>query len=417
VKHNHFLIGVTMTLATTTLEKTDITSPEFRANPFPIFKRWRDHQPVVPVKVLGSRAWLITRYDDVEAVLKDERLVKNKLNARDPNKKYRDMPLPGFVKPLQTNILDQDAPDHTRLRSLVHQAFLPRLMAQMQTRVHDLSHELIDRAQAKGEMDLVRDFAVEIPLVVICDMLGVPEKDRNKFHVWSKAMTNVGKPIDAILAMPSIYGMVQYLRRLFRHYRENPGDNLATMLVKAESENSSLSEDELIGMAGILLSAGHETTSGLIGNGVLALLNNPDQLERLKTEPALMKSAVEELVRFAPPVLMGTSRYAREDMTIAGTQISQGDAVYAMIGSANHDERKFDQPETLMLDRSNNKHLGFGQGIHYCIGAPLARLEASTAFEVLFERLPNLRLAVKPEELRWASSLVPRGLQSMPVKF
>jgi cytochrome P450 len=417
VKHNHFLIGVTMTLATTTLEKTDITSPEFRANPFPIFKRWRDHQPVVPVKVLGSRAWLITRYDDVEAVLKDERLVKNKLNARDPNKSYRDMPLPGFVKPLQTNILDQDPPDHTRLRSLVHQAFLPRLMAQMQTRVHDLAHELIDTAQRKGEMDLIRDFAVEIPLVVICDMLGVPEKDRNKFHIWSKAMTNVGKPIDAILAMPSIYGMVQYLRRLFRHYRENPGDNLATMLVKAETENSSLSEDELIGMAGILLSAGHETTSGLIGNGVLALLNNPDQLERLKTEPALMKSAVEELVRFAPPVLMATSRYAREDYEISGTRISQGDTVYAMIGSANHDERKFDQPDKLMLDRSNNKHLGFGQGIHYCIGAPLARLEAGTAFQVLFERLPNLRLAVRPEELRWASGLVPRGLQSMPVKF
>jgi cytochrome P450 len=291
------------------------------------------------------------------------------------------------------------------------------LMAQMQTRVHDLSHELIDKAQQKGEMDLIRDFAVEIPLVVICDMLGVPEKDRDKFHVWSKAMTNVGKPMDAIMAMPSIYSMVQYLRRLFRHYRENPGDNLATMLVKAETENSSLSEDELIGMAGILLSAGHETTSGLIGNGVLALLNNPDQLERLKTEPALMKPAVEELVRFAPPVVMATSRYAREDYEISGTRISQGDTVYAMIGSANHDERKFEQPEQLMLDRSNNKHLGFGQGIHYCIGAPLARLEASVAFQVLFERLPNLRLAVKPEELRWASSLVPRGLTSMPVKF
>jgi cytochrome P450 len=343
--------------------------------------------------------------------------VKNRANARDPNKPQRGVPMPGFVKALQTNVLDMDPPDHTRLRGLVHQAFLPRIMAQMQTRVHDLSHELIDKAQKKGEMDLVRDFAVEIPLVVICDMLGVPEKDRDKFHDWSNAMTNVSKPIDAILAMPNMYTMVKYLRKLFQGYREHPGDNLASLLVKAEAENSSLSEDELVGMAAILLSAGHETTSGLIGNGVLALFENPDQLERIKTEPAIMKSAVEELVRFAPPVVMATPRYAREDYEISGTQISQGDTVYAMIGSANHDERKFDQPEKLMLDRTNNKHLGFGQGIHYCIGAPLARLEASVAFQVLFERLPNLRLAVKPEELRWASGLVPRGLQSMPVKF
>jgi cytochrome P450 len=399
------------------LEKTDITSPEFRANPFPTFKRWRDERPVVPVNVLGSRAWLVTRYDDVELAFKDERLVKNKRNARDPNKPYREMPLPGFVKPLQTNMLDSDVPDHTRLRALVHQAFMPRLIAQMQARVHDLAHELIDRAQAKGEMDLIQEFAVEIPLVVICDMLGVAEKDRASFHKWSKIMTSVAKPIDGILAMPSLYKMVQYLRRLFREHRLEPRDNLTSALVKAEAEGSSLSEDELIGMAAILLSAGHETTSGLIGNGVLALLTNPDQLERLKTEPALMKPAIEELVRFAPPVLMGTPRYAREDMTIAGTQIPQGDAVYAMIGSANHDERKFEHPETLMLDRTNNKHLGFGQGIHYCVGAPLARLEASTAFQVLFERLPNLRLAVQPEELRWASSLIPRGLKALPVKF
>jgi cytochrome P450 len=406
-----------MTLATATLDPTDITTGAFRADPFPKFKRWRDEQPVVPVKVMGGRAWLLTRYDDVELGLKDERLVKNRANARDPNKPQRGVPMPGFVKALQTNVLDMDPPDHTRLRGLVHQAFLPRIMAQMQTRVHDLSHELIDKAQKKGEMDLVRDFAVEIPLVVICDMLGVPEKDRDKFHDWSNAMTNVGKPIDAILAMPNMYTMVKYLRKLFQGYREHPGDNLASLLVKAEAENSSLSEDELVGMAAILLSAGHETTSGLIGNGVLALFENPDQLERIKTEPAIMKSAVEELVRFAPPVVMATPRYAREDYEISGTQISQGDTVYAMIGSANHDERKFDQPEKLMLDRTNNKHLGFGQGIHYCIGAPLARLEASVAFQVLFERLPNLRLAVKPEELRWASGLVPRGLQSMPVKF
>ncbi|MBW4624037.1 MAG: cytochrome P450 [Brasilonema octagenarum HA4186-MV1] len=400
-----------------TLEQVDITSPRFRANPFPTFKRWRDTRSIVPVQAFGERAWIITRYDEVLAALTDERLVKDRRNAQDPNKKQQEMWMPGFIQPLKRNMLDSDAPDHTRLRSLVHQAFIPRLIAQMQTRIHRLAHELIDRVQAKGEMDLIHDFALPIPMIVISEMLGVAEQDRAAFRRWSSVMVSVSKPIDGIFAIPSLYQLVRFLRRLLSEHRLKPQDDLTSALLQAEAEGSKLSEDELIGMVALLLSAGHETTVNLIGNGVLALLTHPAALDRLRTEPELMKSAVEELVRYTPPVLFATPRYASLDLAIAGTLIPKGELVLAAVGSANHDESKFENPETLILDRQNNKHLGFGSGMHYCLGAPLARLESSIAFQVLFERLPNIRLAVNPENLRWNSTLITRGAKAIPVKF
>lgn len=399
------------------LESVDITSPSFKANPFPIFKHWRETQPVVPVKVFGERAWIISRYDDVLAALTDERLIKDRQNVRDPSKRKGAMWVPNFIKPLQRSMIDSDVPDHTRLRSLVHQAFMPHLIAQMQARIHRLAHELIDHVQTKGEMDLIRDFALPIPTTVISEILGVAESDRADFQRWSQVIVNLNKPIDGIKAIPSLYRLVRFLRRLFREHLLDPQDDLISALLQAESEGSTLSEDELIGMVALLLSAGHETTVNLIGNGVLALITHPVQLDRLRSEPELMKSAVEELVRYAPPVLFATSRYAREDLAIAGTPIPQGELVLAALGSANHDESKFEYPETLMLDRQNNKHLGFGSGIHYCLGAPLARLESSIAFQVLFERLPNLQLAVTPEQLCWNSNLITRGVKALPVRF
>jgi cytochrome P450 len=399
------------------LEQVDITSPSFRANPFPTFKRWRDSRPVVPVKTFGQRAWIITRYDDVLNALTDERLVKDRRNARDPNQKQQEMWMPGFIRPLQRNMLDSDGPDHTRLRSLVHQAFMPRLISQMQTQIHCLAHKSLDRVQTQGKMDLVRDFALPIPMVVISEMLGVARSDRENFHRWSKVMVSVSKPIDGILAIPSLYQLVRFLRQFFREHRLHPQDNLTSALLQAQAEGSKLSEDELVGMVALLLSAGHETTVNLIGNGVLALLTHPADIQRLRTEPELMKSAVEELMRYTSPVLFATTRYAREDITVAGTLIPKGDMVLAALGSANRDESKFEHPETLILERQNNKHLGFGSGMHYCLGAPLARLEASIAFQVLFERLPNIQLAIDAENLRWNSSLITRGAKTIPLKF
>lgn len=400
-----------------TTKPFDISLPAFRANPFPMFKEWRDQTPVVPIKdMLSKRAWLVTRYEDVEALLKDDtRFVKNQANI--PNSNSKRPWMPGFIKALQTNMLETDVPDHTRLRGLVHQAFMPRLIAQMHDHITKLSHQLIDQAQKRGEMDLIKDFAAQIPMTIISEMLGVQEKDRLNFHHWSLKMVTISAPMDGITALPSIYQLSQFLKRLFQEHRDNPRDNLTTALLKAEENGSSLSEDELLGMAGLLLSAGQETTANLIGNGALALLTNPEQLEHLKTEPALMKPAIEELMRFTAPIMVATPRYAVQNLEIAGTSIRQGDVVYAGLGSANHDERRFENPQNLILDRENNKHLGFGVGLHYCVGAPLARLEASVAFGVLFERLPNLKLAVDPQNLQWARSFVPRGLKALPVKF
>ncbi len=396
------------------MKPIDISNPSFRANPFPMFKQWREQTPVVPIRdMLASRAWLVTRYNDVENLLKDDtRFVKNQRSLN-----QRQIPMPSFIKALQTNMLETDVPDHTRLRGLVHQAFMPRLIAQMHDHVTKLSHQLIDQAIQRGEMDLIKDFAAQIPMTIISEMLGVQEKDRLNFHHWSLKMVSISAPLDGITALPSIYQLAQYLKRLFQEHRQNPRDNLTSALLKAEENGSSLSQDELLGMAGLLLSAGQETTANLIGNGALALLTNPEQLERLKTEPSLMKPAIEELMRFTAPIMIATPRYAAQNVEIAGTSIRQGDVVYAGLGSANHDEQRFENPQNLMLDRENNKHLGFGMGMHYCVGAPLARLEASVAFSVLFERLPNLTLAVKPEELRWARSFVPRGLKALPIKF
>ena len=399
------------------IELINIAAASFKADPFTTFKRWRDTSPVVPVKAFGQRAWIVTRYDDVLAALKDERLVKDKRNARDAGTQHKVPWMPSFLKPLEQNMLDLDGTDHLRLRSLVHQGFTPRLVATMQNRIHSLAHELIDRVQKKGQMDLIHDFALQVPMTIISEILGVPECDRQNFHRWSSAAVSISTPLDGLIAMPALYQFVGFLRRLIRDHRLNPQDDLTSALVQAEAEGSRLSEDELIAMVTIILIAGHETTVNLIGNGALALLEHSDQFERLKTEPTLMKTAVEELTRFTAPVMLATERYTRENLEIAGVQIPKGELVFAALGSANHDETMFENPESLILERSNNKHLGFGQGAHYCVGAPLARLEASTAFQVLLERLPNLRLAVKPEALRWNPALVTRGLKALPVKF
>jgi cytochrome P450 PksS len=325
--------------------------------------------------------------------------------------------MPGFLKPLEQNMLDLDGTDHTRLRSLVHQAFTPRLITRMQNRIHSLAHELIDRVKARGEMDLIYDFALQVPMTIISEILGIPERDRPNFHRWSNAAVSISSPLDGLFALPALYQFVRFLGRLIREHQIEPKDDLTSALVQAEAEGSRLSEDELIAMMTILLIAGHETTINLIGNGTLALLEHPEQLQRLRTEPALMKTAVEELTRFTAPVMLATERYARENLEISGVSIPKGELVFAALGSANRDETMFEQPDKLLLDRSSNKHLGFGQGVHYCVGAPLARLEVSTAFQVLLERLPKLRLAVKPEALCWNPALVTRGLKTLPVKF
>jgi cytochrome P450 PksS len=288
----------------------------------------------------------------------------------------------------------------------------------MRERIHTLTNRLLDAAEDRGRMDLIRDYALPVPTTIIAEMLGVPVEDGPKFHRWSSAIvaTNPSR-WGMIKAIPNILAFLRYIRRLVKLRRTEPRDDLVSSLVLAEEAGDRLNEDELVAMIFLLLVAGHETTVNLIGNGTLALLQSPDQLEALRGDPYLIETAVEELLRYCGPLKVATERYAREDTLINGTTIPQGELVYLALASANRDERQFANPDTLDLTRAPNRHLAFGQGVHFCLGAPLARLEGQIAFNTLLQRARDLQLAVSPAALRWQRGLVIRGLQALPVTF
>lgn len=397
--------------------EVDLASPEFKADPYPFFARLRETAPVCRVILPGRQtAWLITRYDDVAGALKDGRFAKDPNNALTPDQAARQPWVPKMFRPLTRNMLDLDPPDHTRLRGLVQKAFTPRLVERMRERVASLTGELLDAALRRGSFDLIRDYALPIPTTIISEMLGVPAGDRHRFHRWSEVIVATSPSGPGMAkAIPSVFFFLRYIRRLVRARRAEPRDDLVSALAKAEEAGDQLSEDELLAMIFLLLVAGHETTVNLIGNGALALMRHPGQMERLRGDPSLVKTAVEELLRYESPLVTATERFAREDIPIAGVVIPRGELVYAVLASANRDPRQFPEADTLDVAREPNRHLAFGLGIHYCLGAPLARLEGEIAIAALLRRAPGLRLAVPPERLRWRRGLVLRGLESLPV--
>ena len=404
----------------TTITQPDFLSPEFKANPFPFYAQLREHAPVHPgPKFRGRPTWLVTRYDDVAHLLKSEDFAKNPNHALTPEQLRKAPWVPPMFKPLlENNLLSHDPPDHTRLRALVHQAFTPRMVERMRTETYALAHELLDKMQAKGgTVDLIEAFALPLPITIIGRILGVPERDNPKFHRWTQAFVSVGAGGGALLKLPSILRFMRYLRKLIRQREQEPQDDLVSALVQAREAGNSLSEDEVLALIFLLLSAGHETTVNLIASGTLALLEHPDQWHKLRDDPTLVKPATEELLRFVSPAETSTERYARQDLVIADTKLPRGTLVLGVIASANRDAERFEAPEKVDITRQNNKHLAFGQGIHYCVGAPLSRLEGHIAFTALAERLPELRLAVPPEQLRWRSTVVLRGLEALPVSF
>lgn len=398
------------------LRALDITSRSFKADPFPFYARLRAEAPVFQVRLRNrQKPWLITRYDDVVDALKDERLVKSRKSISAGGKRARQPWMPAVVRALEQNMLDTDNPDHNRLRKLVHKAFTPRMITQMEGRIETIANGLLAEVVEKREIDLVADFALPLPLIVIADMLGIPSRDQHKFHRWSHRITNTLPGIGAISALPAVWSLIRYLRGQFRERRLNPKDDLLTALVGAEEAGEQLNEEELMAMGFLLLIAGHETTVNLIASGTLALLQNPEQMEMLKGSPNLIGSAVEELLRYTSPLETATERYAREAFTLHGVTIPKGALVFAVLASANRDERHFEQPDRLDLTRKDNKHLAFGQGIHYCLGAPLARMEGQIALNALLRRLPHLKLAADPASLRWRPTMVLRGLEALPV--
>jgi cytochrome P450 len=400
------------------VQQVNILSPEFKANPFPLLARLRAEQPLCRITLPDKTpVWLVTRYEDVKTLLTDERFAKSRYNALTPEQLRKQPWVPPMFRPLERTMIDLDPPDHTRLRQLVHKAFTPRLIEQMRERVQTLANELLDAVTRKAEMDLIREYALPLPMTIITEILGVPTQDRDKFHKWSKVIVAVDQFNANWRVIPAIWMFNRYLRRFFKVRRADLRDDLVSALIQGEEAGDRLSEDELLAMVFLLLVAGHETTVNLIASGTLELLRHHDQMEKLRRDPTLIKSAVEELLRYTAPVFNSTERYAREDVTIQGVTISRGEMTLGVIGSANRDETVFENPDILDIEREPNKNFSFGHGIHYCLGAALARLEAQIAISTLLERMPKLRLKGPPESLRWRRSLILRGLAALPVEI
>jgi cytochrome P450 PksS len=412
-------MGIWARLRGRSREEVNIASPAFKANPFPYYARLRAEAPVRRIRLATrERVWLVTRYDDVAAVLKDERLVKNTRNALTPAEAARQPWFRKLFKSLKRTMLDVDPPDHTRLRALVQKGFTPRLVEEMRDRITALTEELLDKAAPRAEMDLIADYALPLPTTIIAEILGVPVEDRHRFQRWSGAIiAAAASNWNMLKAVPNVTLFIRYIRRTIRTRRADPRSDLVSALVLAEEAGDTLSEQELIAMIFLLLVAGHETTVNLIANGVLALLEHPGELARLRAEPALVKPAVEEFLRYTSPVEIATERYTSSPVTVGGVTIPRGETVLPVIASANRDERQFVNPDMLDITREPNRHLAFGLGTHFCLGASLARLEGQIAIDTLLRRSPNLRLGVRPDELRWRGGLLLRGLEGLPVKL
>lgn len=387
----------------------DLQSPEFLADPYPVYARLRTEAPVVRI----PPRWVLSRYDDIDAVLKSPSFGRGG---------YDQLILKAFGPgPLFDSfsrwMLFMDPPNHTRLRSLATRAFTPRAVERLRASIQRLVDQLLDTLEAAGGGDLVATFAYPLPVMVICEMLGVPADDRDEFRAWSDAL---GRALQLSAATPELavegneaaLRLTEYFRTMVAEQRQHPSDSLLGALIAAEDEGGRLSEDELLAMAVLLFFAGHETTVNLIGNGALALLRHRDQWDLLHDNPGLARNAVEELLRFETPVQL-VGRVVLEDVVIGDNRISAGDGVTCLIGSANRDPARFSDPDRLDIQRREVHHLGFAAGLHYCLGAALARAEAEIAFTALVRRFPDLRLA--SDAVTWRPNAVLRGLRSLTV--
>lgn len=406
----------------TTIPQVDLLGDAFAQNKREVFRQLRQTSPVALTKMGDKPAYVLTRYHDIETALTHPDIIKDTSNIQYEQGKHTNaLPwMPKVFSAMMHSMLHSDDPNHRRLRSLVHNAFTPRMVENLEGRIETLANDLIDRMLERGTVDLIEAYALPIPIQMISEMLGIPPKDRMKFRRWSEliAVNPIAvnpTPFNMVKAIPSLLSFFDYIRKLARERMLNPQEDLLTGLVQAEHEGEKLSEEELFSMVFLLMVAGHETTVGLLTNGTHALLTHPDQLADLRQNMDQLPLAIEELLRFDTPIMTGERNYARVPYIVDGITIPTGSIIFTAILSANHDEAVFTHPEELNLLRQPNKHLAFGKGIHYCLGAPLARLEAKVAFQTLLERAPKLRLAVPSHSLRYANMLIANRLTSLPV--
>ncbi|MGW5263944.1 cytochrome P450 family protein [Microbispora sp. NPDC004025] len=413
-----------------TTEPVNLFDADLARDPFEGFSRLREQAPMVRGSFpgLGSPVWLVTRYDDVKTVLGDRRFVNNPAsvpgadvgNIREALIEARGIP-PEYAVYLLDSILDSDGDDHLRLRRLVSRAFTARRVAELRPRVEEITEDLLDRLPGHAEdgvADLIEHFAYPLPITVICELVGIPEEDRPRWREWGKGLVSL-EP--GAMAEP-LRHMVTYIRELIARRRAEPAGDLLTGLIRAHDEDGDrLSDTELVTMVLTLVLAGHETTAHLIGNGTAALLTHPDQLAALRADPGLLPPAVHELMRWCGPVQVTRFRYAAEDVEIGGMTVRRGEPVMAVLVSANYDPRRFEDPDRLDIAREpdghKEVHVGFGHGLHYCLGAALARQEGEVAFGALLRRYPRLELAVAPEDLDRQFFPVSWRLAHLPVRL
>jgi cytochrome P450 len=392
----------------------NLSSKEVVANKYAYYRWLREEAPVYKGKISIINAYFLSRYDDCVQMLKDPRFVRNRTTATGGRR--LPFPTPKSVSLIAHSMILEDEPGHRRLRNLVHKAFTPHALARLEERIERLTQELLDDAEKQGTVDLIRAYCLPIPVTVISEMVGVADQDmprfRNSIGVLTDGLT--GWSLFRTLFW-DLRQAVNFVRELIARKRLDPQDDILTGLIQAEEQGQTLSEDELVSMVFLLIFAGYETTVHLITNSVAALLQHPDQLARLRAHPELMTSAVEEILRYNGPVQGTKPGYALENVTLHGVTIPKGSAVVPLLGAANHDPSIFDRPEVFDIARSPNKHLGFGQGIHYCLGAPLARMETRIALKNLLERNPRLRLAVAGDELELQNIPLWHRYKSLPV--
>lgn len=379
-------------------------------DPYATYAAMRSACPVqaVPTGSGGHTNYLVLGYEEARQALADPRLSKDTA-AFFADKGSRRRLHPAVAH----NMLATDPPEHTRLRKLVTKAFTTGAVAGLRPFIAKTTDSLLDQWPLGEQVDFVAGLAVPLPVIVICELLGVPEADRSDVQRWSGELFAAGKPdiIDA-----ASHSMAEYMTSLIAAKRTRPGDSLLDRLISARDGEDHLSEHELVSLAVLLLVAGHETTTNFLGNAALALLQHPTELERLRSNPERIPAALDELLRFDPPVSTTTFRYTTEAITLGGTAIPAGVPVLVALGAANRDPQRFPSPDQLDLDREATGHLAFGHGIHRCLGAPLARAEADIALRAILTRFPQLRLAVPIDQLDWRRTRLVRGLASLPVQ-
>jgi len=393
-----------------------LLDPEVLANPYPLFKRLRENDPVHWDSFL--HAWVVTRYEDVVNVM-----LRCSADRTPTPQQLEALGMAAELQPIAQVMVKQmlfmDAPAHTRLRALCASAFTPARVAALKQHIQEIADQLLDRVIHSGRMDVIADFANPLPAIVTAELFGVPVEDHQDLKDWSTDFAEMlgnfqHNPDRARRVLSSTEKLLAYFQRAIREQEKNPRPGLVNSLMNAEVDGSRLTEEEVVANLIVTMVGGQETTTNLIGNGLVSLLKNPDQLERLKNDSSILPSAIEELLRYESPS-QHTARLAPENMQLGGKLIQKRQAVIAVFAAANRDPERFPEPDKLDLRREDNRHVAFAWGAHYCFGAPLARMEGQIAFETMLRRLPGIRL--EPQELMWRENLGLRGLKSLFITF